>query len=180
MRTIESVFPRVMRPAGTSWFAARIALITWSIPMPSDVTALGLICTRISRVTRPRTSIRATPGTFSSAFTMVWSVSDVRSRSVIVGDSTASETIGCWFSWSARMTSGSFTSFGKLGRTCPILSRTSCMAFVMSVAMRNSANTWLCPSSELERMRLAPDTVLIAYSSGFVTSASTTSGEAPG
>ena len=50
----------------------------------------------------------------------------------------------------------------------------------MSVAIRNSAKTWLCPSSELERIRLTPETVLIAYSSGFVTSASTTSGEAPG
>ena len=169
-----------MRPAGTSWFAARIALITWSTPMPSAVTALGLIWTRICRVTRPLTSMRATPGTFSSALTIVWSVSDVRSRRLIVGDSTASETTGCEFSWSARRTSGSFTSRGKPGRTCPILSRTSCIAFVMSVDIRNSAKTSLWPSRELERIRLAPETVLIAYSSGFVTSASTTSGEAPG
>ena len=40
-------------PAGTSWFAARIALITWSTPMPSAVSACGLICTRICRVTLP-------------------------------------------------------------------------------------------------------------------------------
>src|SRR6185369_16844308 len=78
------------------------------------------------------------------------------------------------------MTSVSLTSFGKLGRTCPILSRTSCIAFVMSVDMRNSANTWLWPSFEFDRMRLAPETVLIAYSSGLVTSVSTTSGLAPG
>ena len=39
----RSLCPRVRRPAGTSWFAARIAFITWSTPMPSAVTALGLI-----------------------------------------------------------------------------------------------------------------------------------------
>ena len=50
----------------------------------------------------------------------------------------------------------------------------------MSVSSRNSANTWLWPSSELERMSLTPDTVLIAYSSGLVTSVSTASGAAPG
>src|SRR5271169_5445116 len=41
-------------------------------------------------------------------------------------------------------------------------------------------NTWLCPSRELEKTRLTPDTVLAAYSIGLVTSASITSGEAPG
>ncbi len=50
----------------------------------------------------------------------------------------------------------------------------------MSVAIRNSAKTSLRPSFEFERISDAPETVLIAYSSGLVTSVSTTSGEAPG
>ena len=50
----------------------------------------------------------------------------------------------------------------------------------MSVVIRNSAKTSLCPSSEFDRISLTPETVLIAYSSGFVTSVSTTSGDAPG
>ena len=98
----------------------------------------------------------------------------------MVGDSTASETTGCWFSWSARMTSGSFTSLGKPGFTAAILSRTSCNARLTSVARPNSAKISLRPSSEVERIVRTPDTVLIAYSSGLVTSVSPTSGEAPG
>ena len=98
MRTMVSLCPRERRPAGTSWFAARIAFITWSTPMPSELRALGLIWMRICRVTLPLTSIRATPGTFSSPLTMVWSVSDVSSRRSKVDERTASETTGCWFS----------------------------------------------------------------------------------
>ena len=92
-------------------------------------------------MTRPLTSICATPGRFSNALTIVWSVSEVSSRRPTDGDSTASETTGCSFSLSARITSGSLTSRGKLGRTIAILSRTSCIARVMSVSSRNSANT---------------------------------------
>ena len=55
----------------------------------------------------------------------------------------AIDTTGCWFSWSMRRTSGSLTSRGKPGRTCAILSRTSCIARSISVAMRNSAKTSL-------------------------------------
>ena len=179
-RTIASLAPCVIRPAGTSWLAARIAVTTWSMPIPSAVSAFARICTRICRVTRPLTSMRATPGTFSRPLTIVWSVSEVSSRRPIVGDSTAIETTGCWFSRSARITSGSLTSRGKPGRTCAILSRTSCIARIISVPIRNSANTSLLPSRELERISLTPETVLIAYSSGLVTSASTTSGDAPG
>ncbi len=179
-RTSASVAPREMRPAGTSWLAARTAFMTWSMPMPSAVRACGFTWIRICRVTRPFTSIRATPGTFSRPLTMVWSVSDVRSRGFIVGDITASDTTGCVFSLSARITRGSFTSRGNVGRTWATLSRTSCIARAMSVDSRNSAKTWLCPSSELERMSFTPATALIAYSSGFVTSVSTDSGDAPG
>jgi len=137
-RTIDSVTPRDRRPAGTSWLASRIALITWSTPMPSAVSASGLICTRIWRVTRPLTLMRATPGRFSSALTIVWSVSEVSSRRPTVSDITASETTGWLLSWSARTTSGSFTSFGKPGRTVAILSRTSWIAWLTLVERRNS------------------------------------------
>jgi hypothetical protein len=179
-RTIASVGPFVTRPAGTSWFAAWIAATTWSMPIDSAVSAFGLTSTRICRVTRPWTSMRATPGTFSRPLTIVCSVSEVSSRSRSVGESTATDTTGCLFSSSIRSTSGSLTSRGKPGRTCAILSRTSCMARIMPVAMRNSANTSLLPPREFERISLTPETVLIAYSSGLVTSASTTSGDAPG
>ena len=40
--------------------------------------------------------------------------------------------------------------------------------------------TWLDPSRELEKRRLTPETWFTAYSIGFVTSASTASGAAPG
>ena len=112
--------------------------------------------------------------------TIVWSVSEVSSRRPTVFDSTASETTGCWFSVSARITSGSLTSRGKPGRTSAILSRTSWIARATSVSSRNSANTWLVPSSELLRIILTPEIWLIAYSSGLVTSVSTASGDAPG
>ena len=85
-RTTESLWPRVRRPAGTSWFAFWIAWITWSTPIPSAVSAFGLIWISTWRVTRPLTSTRATPGWFSSALTIVWSVSDVSSRSPVVCD----------------------------------------------------------------------------------------------
>jgi hypothetical protein len=72
------------------------------------------------------------------------------------------------------------TSRGNAGRASATLSRTSWIARDMSVSSRNSANTWLWPSSEFDRMSLTPATVLIAYSSGLVTSTSTASGAAPG
>jgi len=96
--------------------------------MPSAVSASGLIWIRICRVTRPFTFTRATPGRFSSDLTMVWSVSEVSSRRPTVSDMTASCTTGWLLSWSARTTSGSFTSLGKAGRTVAILSRTSWIA----------------------------------------------------
>ena len=148
--------------------------------MPSAVSAEGLIWMRICRVTRPLTLTRATPGMFSSALTMVWSVSEVSSRRSTVGDNTASDTVGSLSSICSRTISDSLTSRGKPGRTAAILSRTSWIARVASVPRRNSTNTWLCPSRELEKMRLTPETVLAAYSIGLVTSASITSGEAPG
>ena len=77
-------------------------------------------------------------------------------------------------------TSGSLTSRGKPGRTSAILSRTSCIARVMSVDRRNSMNIWLWPSREFERISLTPETVLTASSIGLVTSVSTASGAAPG
>ncbi len=180
MRTTASLWPRVRRPAGTSWLALWIAWITWSTPTPSAVTALGLIWMRISRVTRPLTSTRATPGWFSSALTIVWSVSDVSSLSSVACDSTASDTTGWLFSFSMRLTSGSLTSRGNEGRTTAILSRTSWIACAALVDRRNSTNTWLDPSREFEKVRLTPDTWLTAYSIGLVTSASTASGAAPG
>ncbi len=84
------------------------------------------------------------------------------------------------FSLSTRMTSGSLTSRGKLGRTCAILSRTSCIACATFGRSRNSAKTSLRPSREFERIRLTPDTWLTAYSIGLVTSASTASGRGAG
>ncbi len=64
-RTTESLWPRVRRPAGTSWLAFWIAWITWSTPIPRAVSAFGLIWISTWRVTRPLTSTRATPGWFS-------------------------------------------------------------------------------------------------------------------
>ena len=85
----------------------------------------------------------------------------------VVGDITASETIGCWFSLSARMTSGSLTSRGKPGRTCAILSRTSCIAASCRSSRRNSTKTWLVPfAASSSGSSFTPDTVLIAYSIG--------------
>ena len=180
MRTIVSLCPRDSRPAGTSWLAARIAFITWSSPMPSAVSALGLICTRICRVTLPCTSMRATPGTFSRPLTIVWSVRDVSSRRPVACDITASDTTGSSLSVSARTTSGSFASRGKPGRTAATLSRTSCIARIMSVSSRNSTNTELTPSAVNERTSLTPVTPLTAFSTGLVMSISTASGDAPG
>ncbi len=180
MRTTASLAPFVMRPAGTSWFESRIALITWSTPSPSAIRAFGLIWMRIWRVARPRTSMRATPGRFSSALTIVWSVSDVSSRKPVVCDITPSVTTGSLFSFSTRKTCGSLTSRGNVERIVAMRSRTSCTACWTFVDRRNSAKTSLRPSREFEMIRLMPETWLTAYSTGLVTSASTASGAAPG
>src|SRR5690349_17254825 len=179
-RTTESLEPFVMRPAGTSWFASRIALITWSTPRPSAVSASGLIWTRICRATRPLTSMRATPGRFSSALTIVWSVSDVSSRRPVASDVTASVTTGWLFSFSTRITCGSLTSRGNVGRIGAMRSRTSCIACATLVVSRTSTKMSLRPSRAFEHTRLPPGTWFTAYSIGFVTSASTASGAAPG
>ena len=102
------------------------------------------------------------------------------SRRPVVVDITASDTTGSWFSVSARTTSGSFASFGKPGRTSATLSRTSCIARIMSVSRRNSVKTELTPSAVNERTSLTPATPLTAFSIGLVMSISTASGEAPG
>ncbi len=124
--------------------------------------------------------MRATPGRFSSALTTIWSVSEVSSRSSLVFDITASDTTGCWFSFSMRITSGSFTSRGNDGRIKASLSRTSWIGLRHVRVEAELGEHLEVPSSELLRISLTPEIWLRAYSIGLVTSVSTASGAAPG
>jgi hypothetical protein len=119
-------------------FAAWTARTTSSTPTPCDIICAGFRLMSTWRATPPEVCTCPTPGTFWKRLTMIWSVIVVSSRSVLVGEVTASCTTGCALSKSPRMMSGSFASRGKSGRTSAILSRTSCTPRDMSVSRRNS------------------------------------------
>src|SRR5258706_15954764 len=180
MRTSCSVGPCTILPAGTSMLAAWIARITSSTPTLCDCICAGRRLMSTWRATPPEVRTWPTPGTFWKRFTITWSVSVVSSRSVRVGEVTASDTTGCALSKSPRGMSGSFTSRGRPGRISAIWSRTSWTPRDMSVSSRNSMSVSPRPSQALERITFTPLTVLTTSSTGLLMSFSTASGEAPG
>jgi hypothetical protein len=118
--------------------------------------------------------------TRSNPFWTTCSAISVSSRGVRSRPISANEATGWSFSVSARVTIGSLASRGKLARICASLSRTSCIARVVSTSRRNSTQVSDRPSSERDRIRFTPATVFTAFSTGLARSFSTCSGDAPG
>ncbi len=180
-RTIESLAPCVMRPAGTSWLAARMAVI-------------DLVDADPERGQRVRLDLHQDLPRHAAADVDARHAGDVLQAldDRLVGergelaqahrrrqhgerdDRLLVLEVGAQHQ---RILDVAREARAHLRRSCR--GRPASPA-IMSVAIRNSANTSLLPSSEFERISLTPETVLIAYSSGLVTSASTTSGDAPG
>ena len=143
--TTRSWPPPLTVPAGTSWFSARRAAITWSAPTCWASRSARRRCTRISRLTPPTRVAWPTPRTFSRRFLTTWSASVVRLRRSRVSDITATETMGK-SSGLKRVTVGSFTSSRRLERMAAIFSRTSWAATLASTDRSNSTTTSDWPS----------------------------------
>ncbi len=101
---------------------------------------------RTWRVTRPSGVTRATPSTLVRRFCTVWSAISDSSRSLRPLAISASVTVGCELSLSKRLTNGGLTSRLKPDCTTDTLSRTSCVARVMSTDRLNSTTVSLRPS----------------------------------
>ena len=156
-------------------------MITWSTPMPSAVSAFGLICTSTCRVTRPLTSMRATPGRFSSALTIVWSVSEVSSRRPVVGDMHRERDDRLLVLVVGAHDERILDVARKAGaHQRDLVAHVLHRARHVGVEPELDEHRARCLRASCERISLTPDTWLTAYSIGLVTSVSTASGDAPG
>ena len=156
---------------------------------------------RTSRTVKPWMSTRATPSTRCSRLPTIWSPRMDNSRALRLGTQAALVsaagalaagpvaghrptramlTTGSLLSLLKRAMVGCLASRGKPDCAAETRSRTSCMARFMSVSSENSTLIAPWPSPLREVMRLTPATLLMASSSGLMSSRSTASGEAPG
>ena len=178
VRTVIVLWSSRILPPGVLRFALlTLAKIVWK-EMPYALSFSELTCTFTARSDAPGTLTSATPSTICRRST----TESFRRRRIspVLLVSEEKEYVATGLdAESKRATTGSSMSSGRRFLTPATFSRTSDAICLGSVPISNSSTVWEYPSRMVLVIVLMPETWLMRFSIGLVTSVSISSGAVP-